>query len=275
MKRKYYIGVDLGGSKVSVGLVHCNGSVVRYKRKKFNNKNDREILLIIESCINSLMTKKVKSIGIGIPAIATTVSDKFTSEYSPNLELLERMDIKEYFKKKKFKSVYLENDANCFIIGEHKYGSAKGYSDCVGLTLGSGIGCGIIIGNKIRHGAYNQCGEILDITTCDGILEDTLSARFISRNAGTSNAEEAAYLAQKGNKKAILSWKEYGKKLGWLISIIKRVIDPEIFILGGSISNSYNLFKNEMLKTANNKTPKVISKLKEKAAIIGAAFLKK
>lgn len=100
MKRKYYIGVDLGGSKVSVGLVHYNGSVVRYKRKKFNNKNDREILLIIESCINSLMIKKVKSIGIGIPAIATTVSDKFTSEYCPNLELLERMDIKEYFKKK-------------------------------------------------------------------------------------------------------------------------------------------------------------------------------
>jgi glucokinase len=192
------------------------------------------------------------------------------------LKLLEHRDIKEYIENKYRIPVRLENDANCFIVGEHICGAGKNYSDCVGLTLGTGIGCGIILDGQLRRGSTWHCGEIFDIKLGNNlVLEDILSARYITEQTGTVDAKESAYLANSGDKKSISVWNEYGKWLGWIISVINRVIDPEIFILGGSLSLSYNLFYKEMRRNIDNiKTKIVVSKLKEKSAVIGASLIK-
>jgi len=268
---KKYIGIDIGGTKAAAGIVTGAGKLLKENIFFFKDNNDHAgVLKTIEEAINSLMHKEILGLGVGIPAVPDGKPGKNTSIFSNNQHFLEYIDLAKYLERKYSLPVIIDNDANCFIKGEHKAGAAKGYRDCVGITLGTGLGCGIVLNNNIRKGKTLQCGEIYRLKIKDRILDNFVSGNIIAKYSGTKNAKEACELAIKGNKRAIRAFNEYGRWAGLVINAIQLLLDPEIFVLGGSVSNAHKLFFGELKKAAGKTAPVVISKLKHKAAIIGA-----
>ena len=187
----------------------------------------------------------------------------------------------------KFKlPTFLDNDANCFALAEAVFGSGRNYDNIVGITLGTGIGGGIVINKKIYHGR-NNAAELGHMTIkydgpksrCgnNGCIETHAGARGITSIYNGSNPYSIQKLALKGNKKAIETYKEIGNYLGTALANIMYAIDPDIIIIGGKISNSWKLFSKTMNDTVKKRyfskpCPIVKSKLKE-AGILGAGAL--
>ncbi|MCC6443921.1 MAG: ROK family protein [Armatimonadetes bacterium] len=270
------IGVDLGGTKVRSALV--SAGILFTERRVFPDPmNDSEVLQIIEEVIRAVVEKAegaaIGGIGMGIPAIPDGVKGQSTTLVAPNLPVLLRCDLKAHLESIFGMHVEMENDANCFIAGEHHFGAARGISGCIGLTLGTGIGLGILLEGRVRRGATWHCGEIWDVPLDDGrYLEDVLSGAGVARRAGTASAAKAALSARQGNANARTAWTEYGHRLGWLLAFLQRVIDPQCYVLGGSIRDSLDLFEADMRKAAGPLAPIKMAELGESAVILGATI---
>jgi len=188
--------------------------------------------------------------------------------------------------------VFVDNDANCFALGEAVYGSGKKHNCVIGLTIGTGVGGGIVINKKVLHGRLNA-GELGHMTikfdgrkarSCNnGDVEEYVSTRGIMRTAKGLNVKtpfDIYKLALCGNKKALKSFEETGFYLGIAVANFVNIFDPDVVIIGGGISHAWIFFSKSMKKTVKerayvNKNPIIVkSKLKD-AAILGAASLVK
>ena len=117
----------------------------------------------------------------------------------------------------------------------------------VGVTLGTGLGIGIVIDGHIHRGRHWWAGELWDLSLNDDtILEDYLSGRYVATAAGTVTAQDAAISARNGQESAIVAWRAFGSKLAWLLGMIGRLLDPDLFVLGGSLSRAYDIFAGEL-----------------------------
>ena len=164
---KYNIGIDLGGTNIKVGLVDENYNIVAKATAKTNLPRPAQEIAdsIIETVWVALKEAKVTigevhSIGIGTPGVANRNSGIVL--YSCNLGF-NNTDLRALIKSKLNKEVYVENDANAAAFGEVLNGAGKGYKDVVVVTLGTGVGGGIIIDGKIYTG-FNYCGAELGHT---------------------------------------------------------------------------------------------------------------
>jgi len=273
------IGVDLGGTKVTAGLVSAGEVLARERRLLPVGAEDPPILAQIESCIAVIVTAaagfrmEVGAIGVGIPAVADGAPGQASTRDCPTLPLLERCDLARAIERRFSRSVAVGNDANCFALGEALAGAGRGHRDLVGLTLGTGIGCGLVLDGKIHAGSRASAGEIWNLPMPGGgILEDTLSGAGVARQAGAASALKAAEAARGGDARAREAWRQYGWTLALAIGWIERLVDPELFVLGGSIAAAADVFLPGLNEQAPGR-PVLISKLGEDAALIGAASL--
>jgi Transcriptional regulator/sugar kinase len=185
--------------------------------------------------------------------------------HAPNLPNWEGLNLYE-----EFKDFYpiVENDANLFILGEYHYGSAKGYKNAVGITLGTGVGGGAIINGKLLRGKNNFAGEfghmVIDINgpPCNcgsfGCAESFLGEYYFLERVRRvflrhgqnppSDMKVLEDMAKMGLDLARSLWEEYGRYLGVLISNLISAFDPDIVVLGGGISNAFELFKDSMME---------------------------
>lgn len=284
---KYIIGVDLGGTNIRAGLVLCNKVIKKVEVKTEPKKGKNIVIKNLVKAISRVMTKDVAGIGIGSPG---------PLDYRKGLIIrtknipLERVNLKKILEKKFNVPVFVDNDANCFALGEAVYGAGKKFDAVVGLTIGTGVGGGIIIEKKIFHGR-NDAGELGHTTInfkgikCNcgniGCLEEYVSARGIIRLAKGLNAKtplEVYNLALMGNKKAINVFEKMGFYLGVAVANFVNIFDPDVVIIGGGISNAWKFFSKSMEKTVKekayvNKNPKIVKGMLENAAILGAASL--
>jgi glucokinase len=274
------LGIDIGGTTIKAGLVSSSGKIISKLNIPTGTGFDN-ILKNICSVINHF-NKKYNAIGIGIPGVV----DKGVVKYSPNLPF-KNFYIKKILEKKFNKPVFVDNDANCFVLGEALYGAGKGNYCVVGLTLGTGIGGGIVINKKIFHGkgGASEPGHITinfngPLSRCGnkGCLETYVSKRGIIKESKNIDPRELFILARKGNKKAVKIWNKIGFYLGLGITNIANVLDPNIVVIGGNIANAWLFFSPSMKETIKKhafiKGTKVVkSKLGENAAILGAASL--
>ena len=271
------IGIDIGGTHISAGIA-SNGKASRLIKVSIP-KTRKVFFSKLFGIIDSLAEPNIKNIGIGFPA---PIVNGYIHEVQ-NLSFLGKTNLKtvveKKYKKQKIKC-FVENDANCFALAEQKYGSAKGKKNVVGITLGTGLGCGIIINGNIYSGSTGSAGEISKIPYGNiGTLENSANSRFLKRTLG-KNPKELYELAKKGNKNALNAWKAYGSQVGKVLSVVVNTIDPEIIVLGGKISNAYPFFKNQIMpeirkycfKYSSSKVRIVKSKLKN-SGVIGASLL--
>ena len=175
--------------------------------------------------------------------------------------------------------VAVNNDANCFALGVWKYGEGQGTNDMVGLTMGTGIGSGIIIGGRLYNGVNTGAGEIGSLPFRDADYEFYCSSRFFSQLHGDTGANFGKR-ALAGDQTALAVWHEFATNIGELIKAVLFTYAPEAIILGGGIANAFPLFEAQMRETlasfpypANVAATRIAPSTLPNAAMLGAASL--
>jgi len=271
------LGIDIGGTYLKIGRVE-NGIIVKQTSNKVDSKATKEeTLFSLFEAIDSIINSDVTAIGIGVPAVVDPVTGIVYDVQ--NIPSWKEVALKEIVEQRYSLPVYLNNDANCFALGEKIFGKGKDYENFIGLSIGTGIGMGIIINNNLYNGVLCGAGEVGMLPYKDGIMEEYSSSFFFSKNYHQS-AEELSLSAAEGNEEAIQAYVEFGLHLGECIKSILYMYAPEAIILGGSISKSFSLFKESMeLSLKSFAYQKQIEDLNietsnhEGIAILGAASL--
>jgi|SRR5690606_21734285 glucokinase len=271
------LGLDIGGTKISAGL---NNEGLVYDRKKIDtpfNSSKEDILKVIADLISSYLPHGFKAIGIGIPGL---VDPHRGIVYNlANIPSFQKVHLKEHLEEVFNVPVFINNDANCFTLGEYKFGPAKKHRHVVGISLGTGVGTGIIANSALYTGYICGAGEWGGVPYLDKTFEDYCSSKFF-RTPDGKTAKCFAKAAMKSDQEALMKFEKYGEHIGMLIQRVLFTFAPESIVLGGSISKAFPLFKDSMLATVTNFPYKAISdplqiyvSQLEDVAILGAIAL--
>lgn len=313
---KYYIGIDLGGTNIAAGLVSEDGRIVsKASTPTMNERDYKEIVKDMGKLCsdlikdNNISEESIISVGIGSPGSINKKDGVIV--YSNNLKFENtpmRAELEKYIKK----PIYIDNDANCAAWAEVMAGSAKGISDAIMITLGTGVGGGIIVNSKLYSG-FNFCGGELGHTvintdgpvcTCGrrGCFEVYSSATGLIRMTAEKAEKEknsllwkytnsenkftgrTAFLAAAENDKAAKEVvEEYIKYLAVGVANMINIFQPQVFIIGGGLSNEGEnllaplreaVFGQLYTRESIPATKIVKAVLGNDAGIIGAALLK-
>jgi len=292
MVEKAILGIDLGGTKIMGGLISAGGELLGEPVIVPTGGKDPE-KVIVKRIFNSiertlagagLNISDVSGIGIGSTG-PLDMKEGLILE-CPSLPTLHNFPLRKTIHERYHIPVFLDNDANCFALGECFFGAGRGHDVILGYTLGTGIGCAIVIKNKIYAGATQHAGEIWISPYKDRTIEDYVSGRGISQmyremSGKVKTALEIAELAHRGDNAAKQTWDQFGEHLAHALSWGINTIDPDVVILGGSIANAMELFRPAMnrflygyLNTLPAQKTKVVkARLGDHAGLIGAASL--
>lgn len=274
---KNIIGIDIGGTTIVGGRVE-NSVITQQLSKDTNALEGGQITLnILTGIISELKNNETIAIGIGVPSVVDR--ERGIVYNVQNIKDWDEVHLKNILEEKFKIPVFIDNDANCFAYGEKIFGKGKDFRHFVGITLGTGVGGGIIQNNQLLKDANCGSGEFGELPYLDSILEEYCGSRFFPRT-GNISGYEAALKAKEGDEKSIELYKEYGKHIAMLVKYILLIIDPQAIIFGGSISQSYNLFKESMYEGLQNfPYPNSVKKLKiltsdlQNTGVLGAAAL--
>ena len=296
-KNKFSIGCDIGGSHISCGIVDvASGSIVENSLVSVKVDNSSRSELIINAWTQAIALCKEQlpeegeflGIGIAIPGpfdykngigLYDNSNQKF--EYLKDVNLRNALSKSLELESAKIKFI---NDATAFALGSYWYGSGKGHKKLVSITLGTGFGSSFIDGGKaIDEGTSVPDGGCLwHLSYKDGIADDYFSTRwFVEKyndlyNLKVDGVKTIAELAGEGDSDALELFKLFGDNLADCLGPHLNNFEADVVILGGNIAEAYPLFNPSLLKGLQNRKVKSdikVSKLKESAAMLGAATL--
>ena len=277
MDQKAVLGISFGGKTLLAGKVK-NGSIEKSITRIINNRaSESEILSEVVSVIKELIDDEVAGIGIGVPGVVDV--EKGIVYDVQNIPSWREVHIKEILESHFGLRVYVNNDANCFAIGETYFGRTKGYENSVGLILGAGVGAGIIFKGHLYSGTNCGAGEFGDIAYRDESYEFYLNDAYFEYKYGVP-ASTFLNRAKRKDKIALAVFEYYGFDLGNLIKTILYSVDPEIITIGGMLSKAFPYFEKSMwkkVKTFKYKTSinklQIVASEQENIAVLGAAAL--
>jgi len=242
------LGIDIGGTNLKIGRVE-NGKVTEETFKAVDKIATKEgILSSLFEAIDSVIKPNVVGIGVGVPGVVDPLTGVIYN--IQNIPAWEEVALKDILEQRYSLPVSINNDANCFAIGEKIFGKGKNYENFIGLSIGTGIGAGVIINNRIYNGVFCGAGEVGMLAYKDSIIEDYAGSFFFSKKHNTS-AKEISERAKNGDERALKLFDEFGLHVGEAIKAILYMFAPEAIILGGSISKSFPLFKNSLELSLN------------------------
>jgi glucokinase len=314
LSNEFAIGIDIGGTNTKYGIVNHRGEIVDkgdIRTDAFINVEDfidslyEALLPIINKCIKE--DSRLKGIGIGAPN-----GNFYTGniEYAPNLRWKGIIQLTKLVTAKFGVPAALTNDANAAAVGEMTYGAARGMRDFIMITLGTGVGSGIVSNGQLIYGHDGFAGELGHTTiipngrkhwstNIKGSLESYCSATGIAvtakellekdnepslmREYGDKIDSKAIYdCAMRGDAKALEVYRFTGEVLGLALSNFVQFSSPEAIILFGGVIKAGDLLmnptrehmENNLLPIFQNKVKLIFSELKEAdAAILGASAL--
>lgn len=272
-----YIGVFLGGKYLLSGLIY-DEKLTKCFKKEINNLDTQEkvmneVLLAIEAVFDS----QVVGIGIGVPSqVDTSRGIVYNTVNIPSWKEVHLKDLLE----QRFKvPVMVNNDANCFTIGEKYFGKAIDYCNVVGLILGTGMGCGIWVDHKLYAGANCGAGEFGSIPYRDYDYEYYCTIGYFVEKYGVKY-NVLIHRAKEKDKIALAIMEQFGIDIGNAIKTIMYAVDPEVVVIGGVLAEAFPFFEKSMRKTIRSFRYKVsVEKLQVLAddspymAVLGAAAL--
>jgi len=276
-KKFKLIGVDLGGTNVRAGLVQ-NGKIVALDKRPISSHAKKEIVLE-EVCqsIATVFRKDVRGIGIDVPSLVD--AEKGIVFNVANIPSWKKVPLKKILEKRFGVPVFVNNDAKCFALGEFHYGEGRGYKNVIGLIIGTGMGAGVILNGKLFSGTNGGAGEIGHIPYKENEFEHFCSGRFFEREFGLDGAtlDQRAIAGDRDAQEKLAS---FGDAFADAIMAILYAYDPEIIVLGGSVTRSYPFFEKRMherLKTfrfqKELKRVKIVRSKKAHIAVLAAAAL--
>ena len=282
----YAVGLDIGGTTIRGVVTNKQGKVIGStklrtgKTKKIVLENIKEIL---DGLFEVSDKKKIKRVGVGFAGFA---DENGKVIFSPNTPIV-GCNLKQFVRKWTKKSVVAENDANCFVVAEHAFGAGRGYENIVGIVIGTGIGGGIIVNNKLYTGLNNSAGEVghtfvgPDNNTKD--VEYYASGRqLIKRYKLLGGKLKDPRLNDLKISKERIAKKVYQESYSLWARICANVImtlNPQVVIIGGGVANDidFPLLRKETKRLVIQplaKNTKISSaKLGELSGAIGAARL--
>ncbi len=285
-------GVDLGGTKIRSAIVREDGSIVgKIVDLSTDAQRDRAFVegRIFEALDTVLLQtgtriEDLAGIGIGSPGPLDLTTGTILN--APNLPSLNFYPLRDSVSKRFGTDVFVDNDGNSFALGEALFGLKGSASVVVGVTLGTGMGCGIVLDGRIYHGATGTAAEIWKTPYKGKTFEETCSGRgaeeiYYRLTGERVSAKEIFLMATRGNEEALATWKEFGSDLGRVLSFIVNLLDPEVIVLGGSVTNGFKYFSKTMdheLRLNINPVPCEIlrvekSRLGDRGGVLGAAAL--
>jgi glucokinase len=309
---KWAIGVDLGGTHVAAAPVDERGKVLNIYQRELEAHDDKyvigEIAKVVAKATAEIGAKKIAGIGVGSPGNIDQTTG--TVRFSPNFNWVD-VPLKKKLEKKLGRPIHLLNDARCATIGEYLHGVGKGTRDFVLLTLGTGIGGGIIANGKLVLGHSMGAGEIGHhvirpsdgfVCTCGktGCLEAQASGTALLRHAlalapsfprstlltGTPQVDWGSKMivraASAGDQHALATWHAWLDDLAIGVANIIAFVNPEMIALGGGVGRTDDaLLATPLTKLVDEQTtmvPKhqtaiVRAHLGNNAGIVGAACL--
>ena len=259
-KGKYVVGVDVGGTNIKLGLVSAQGVVIT--RSHFSTKpylsSKKKLIEILSEEIRKIITSKglklneIAGVGIGFPGLIDCPNG--VVRFLPNIPGWKNVPVKAILEKRLNLSVYVENDVKLITMAEWKLGAGRGVKNLICLTLGTGVGSGLILDNHLYRGAGNAAGELGHMPlnekglacNCGGIgcLETYVGSKYLfalaDRIMKKSNmtTPKMFALANQGNLKAIQFWRQAATHIGnGLVGII-NLLNPELIVIGGGIANN-------------------------------------
>lgn len=303
MKTNYAIGIDLGGTFVKAALVSDSGEIIFSNKLPIGSQASKNTILnTIENIIQMVISKATKDqiivegIGMGTPGI---VQDGVILGGSENLDGWENIDLSSYYKKIFNLPVLVDNDANLMGLGEFYYGAAKGCTDVVFLTIGTGIGGAVIVNGKLYGGYENRGSELGHVVVehkgpgCNcggkGCLElyasTTALIKDYSKRSGKNIEDLNGYFIIKkfheNEINAVNCLQEHTDYLGHGIASFINTFAPQKIVIGGGISDAGQFYIDMISKSAfsymmpscGSNTEVVGAKLGNNAGSLGAAAL--
>ena len=304
MTEKYCIAVDTGGTNIRAALINDHGEVIT----KIKEQTGTDPLSTLNKLIDTLYSDNAAKVsGIGLAVAGIIDSDSGIVLWSPHIPKLKNVNLKSEIKKRFKTNVVIENDANAAACGEKWTGAGKDYKNFIVLTLGTGIGGGIIIDNKLlpitaevghmsinAGGAPCECGNIgcLELyASASAIIGNAVSALekgddsilkgFYNGNFYKITAEDIYKTAIDGDVLARTVLREAGKNLGIGIANLINILSPDAVILTGGLVGAWNIYVESAIQETSKRALKELyakvkiipSSLGDDAGITGAAAL--
>ncbi len=271
------VGVFLGGKTLLAGRVR-NNTVEASLALEIDNYNSEEVILKeIMDAIDQVFTDDVGGIGIGVPSLVDVAKGiVYNVEHVPSWREVHLGDLLQ----QRYKvGVYVNNDANCFAMGEKYFGKAKKYANVVGVVVGVGLGCGVITDNHLYSGTNCGAGEFGCIPYRDHNYEYYCTTQYFETKYGLK--PDVLYRrARKQDKIALAILEQFGFDFGNAIKTILYAYDPECIVIGGSVSRFFPYFEASMWKVVRKfQYEKTVERLKIEVseqpdiAVLGAAAL--
>ncbi|MDX1500721.1 MAG: ROK family protein [Thermoanaerobaculia bacterium] len=277
MKGGAIVGIDLGGTNVRVGRVR-GAELEQVEARQISSEAaaDRVLQEILDS-VDRVLDDTVVGIGCGVPSLVDV--DRGTVYSVENIPSWKEVPLGDELEARYGIDAFINNDANAFAVGELYFGKARGYRDIVGLTIGTGLGAGIVVDGRLYGGSNCGAGEIGAMPYRGQKIESYCSGEFFQREAG-----EAGHLifarAERGEPEAQRLFHRFGVELGHAILTVLYAYDPELLVLGGSISKAYRWFEGGLReRLADYAYPHALERLEiavsevENIAVLGAAAL--
>jgi glucokinase len=291
MSAEIAVGIDLGGTKIAAGLVTGESEVLSDVRVPTEaDKPARHILGNMVGAVRSALEQagvspdEVAGVGIGSPAPLDMEKGVILS--TGNLPSLHGFPVVDELSREFGKRVVLNNDANCYGLAEARFGAGKGAKVCCGLTLGTGMGGFLVIDGQVFNGPRGAGAEVWCCPYKGDQVEEKVSGRAIARNykkltEKVATAKELAAMARDGDADALMAWREFGRDLATPVAWLCNLCDPDVVVLGGSLSRAWDLFHADLMEeaskyinTVNRDAVRVEpGTLGDKAGMMGAAAL--
>ncbi len=311
MSKEIFLGIDMGGTHIKIAIVDSKGLIIDETMidTDISERPINVIKNIVSKASEMPSYSKAKSIGVGIAGDIDC--DKGIVRFSPNLPKWKKFPLKETLEKLTKKKTFVDNDANTAAIGAFWLDTKGKSSSLICVTLGTGVGGGLIFWKKLYHGISCTAGEIGHITInpdgikckCgnNGCIETYMGANYISAfakeylkkhssktidtlvqgNHSKITPKIISEAAAKGDKTAIDIWKDRGIKLGIFLAGLINFANPETIVLCGGVSQAGKYLiapaKKEIekraFKTASKSCKIIVSHYTHKLGVVGAAML--
>lgn len=263
---EYSIGVDLGGTNLRAAAIDSQGRMLEKIATTTDLDAGRDA--VINDMVQSIETLRarlgehnLRGVGIGLPGFI--LIDKGLIVGSNNLPQFDNYPVRDEIEKRLGAKVILENDANAAALGEKWQGAGRDVDDLILITLGTGIGGGIVAGGRVLHGQLGMAGELGHLTVVPngnpcgcgnrGCLEKHASASAIAamgRLLGLGHeitAEEVYHLAVEGNERALAIFQSMGEALGIALANLVNIFNFPLYLLSGGPLPAWDFFAPAML----------------------------
>lgn len=273
-----YVGVDFGGTNIRAARV-TNGVMVENHNAPTpaNPRSLDETLQALINVIASVVSEEVKGIGVGVPSVVDRENGIVYDV--ANVPYWDEVHLKDILQERFSLPVFINNDANCFAIAERYFGAGQDTENFVGITLGTGLGGGIIQRGRLLEDANCGSGEFGHIPYRDHEVEYYCSGSFFSHVYGITGKEMYQRVLQ-GDEIALDAYRRLGSHLAEAVKIVVLAVDPEMIVFGGAVATAHRYFEESMeLGLADFRFPRAIKKLRicysglKHAGVLGAVSL--